>query len=440
MRTHRKTLWLWRSLALATVALPASACVDANVGDIELCKYEGKGRKLNEKFPASDGCNTCKCTIDGDVECTELDCSDDPVMCDEMKNCAGPGTGVPYTDAGTSAPYSDAGRGGPYVDAGKFPNCDPTKGCYDPGTSTGLDYCVYADGKFKLGETFPAGDGCNNCFCGMTGDVSCTDKACIPPDGNAKPGTCIYAGSVYKTGEYFGATDMCSKCTCTESGAVACTHDGCPNYDAGTMAPPTQGSCTYQGKTYQVGQGFERGDSCNKCVCSADGVVECTSNNCMTPPGCAIGPTLIPTGKSITCADGCNTCTCNQKNILDTTEIACGPLPVIPKCDSSTMVLQFPATLAYLQGDSLAVGDSRCVNGQANDFSLCFEDLASTMGQETWIFAVAGTGSRACNGRERVYSLSELRAAYHALTGQMVGKVVINGSGSGTSLVYPIGI
>jgi hypothetical protein len=417
MRTHRKTLWLWRSLTLVTVALPAGACLDANVGKVEICEYEGKGYTLNEKFPASDGCNTCKCTIDGDVECTELACA----------------------DAGTSV-NEDAGKSEPSTDAGKLPNCDPAKECGDPNNGSSWDYCKDDDGTLhKLGENFLASDGCNSCDCLMGGTISCTDKACFEPDGSVKPGTCVYANNVYKAGEGFVASNsMCDKCLCRDDGVVECTRYGCPSSDAGTMAPPTKGTCYYLGKTFQIGEGFDRGDNCNKCTCAADGVIECSSNSCMAPPGCPIGPTLIPTGKSITCPDGCNTCTCNQKNVLESTEIACDPLPVIPKCDSSTMTLQFPASLVYQQGDALAVADSRCVNGQANDFSLCFDDLAHTMGQETTIFAVAGSGSRACTGKERVFSLSALRAAYQTLTGQMVGKIVLDGSGN--SFVYQIGI
>jgi hypothetical protein len=421
-------LRLWRSLALATVALLAGACVDANVGKVEICDYEDKGYTLNETFPASDGCNTCKCTIDGDVECTEKACSEDPVKCDPKQGCV---------DAGQAA--TDAGHAGPYVDAGKFPSCDPkVNECYDAGVGSGWDYCKYNGTTFKPGETFRASDGCNTCVCSMTGNLSCSDKVCYEPDATVAPGTCVYANNVYKPGEYFATSDKCDKCLCTDTGVVECTRDGCSANDAGAGTPvPGKGTCSYQGKTYQVGDGFGRGDNCNKCTCAADGVIECTSNSCANAMGCTYGTSFVPVGKSLTCSDGCNTCTCNMQGIVESTLIACDPPEVISKCDASTATVQFPASLLYQQGDSLAVADSRCVNGQANNFTLCFDDLANTMGQETTVYAVAGGGSRACSGKERVYSLSALRAAYQALTGQMAGKIVLNGSGNG--LVYAFG-
>ena len=49
--------------ALVTAAACEPICV---VGDTEL--------SVGEEIPAPDGCNTCTCTQEGTLACTELDC------------------------------------------------------------------------------------------------------------------------------------------------------------------------------------------------------------------------------------------------------------------------------------------------------------------------------------------------------------------------------
>lgn len=427
MRTHRETPWLWRSLALVACSLPASACVDAYVGKVDVCEYEGKDYKLHDKFQAADGCNTCTCEIDGSVACTERACDGSPAMCDEKYGCP--------TDA--SIPSK--------------PDCDPKYGCpTDAGSPTGAGSCEYLGTSYKEGEFFLTKDGCNNCGCYGAMGIQCTDKVCYEPDGSVAPGTCEYSGYLYKIGEGFAAKDGCNKCTCTEKGVVACSQFACPDdpgagmpvpNDAGVCGefscPTGKGSCTYGGKTYNVGEGFGRGDNCNKCLCVADGTIECSAATCMTP-GCVIGnTTLISYGDSITCSDGCNTCTCNPGGNLSGTERACPELPLVTRCDAASTALAFPAPLAYQANEAVAVTDSRCVNGQANDYTLCFDDLTATMGTEALLYVVAGSGTRQCAGKQRVFDLKNVREAYQAFTGQMAGKLVLRGSDQ--SFVYQFG-
>lgn len=50
---------------------------------------------------------------------------------------------------------------------------------------------------------------------------------------------------------------------------------------------PLANECTYNGRTYQVGQSFDADDGCNTCSCSNDGQVSCTLMFCVddgTPP------------------------------------------------------------------------------------------------------------------------------------------------------------
>ncbi len=59
--------------------------------------------------------------------------------------------------------------------------------------------CVTDSGTYDVGETFPAGDGCNTCSCDEGGSVSCTEMACDcqgpQPDCGAPPPGCTVSVS-----------------------------------------------------------------------------------------------------------------------------------------------------------------------------------------------------------------------------------------------------
>jgi len=50
------------------------------------CEYNGWAYADGESFPASDDCNTCICS-DGEVVCTEIVCTEEPVVCGPEENC-----------------------------------------------------------------------------------------------------------------------------------------------------------------------------------------------------------------------------------------------------------------------------------------------------------------------------------------------------------------
>ncbi len=450
MRTHREMPWLWRSLVSIACVLPASACVDAVVGEVDVCEYEGKSYGLNDKFTAKDGCNTCKCTIEGEVECTELACGPQ-TGCDEKEGC--------YDAGQPSTPTSCTHEGTTYKPGESFrdeKNCSSCvcrmdgvahcehAGCGDAGPAT-QTACTHEGRTYKLGESFHDEENCSRCVCQADGVNHCEKLTCYEPDAAVAPGTCEYAFKTYKPGDWFVASDNCNKCECTESGVVACTVGGC-NDDAGVNdggysdagVGSDKGTCLVGDKLYRVGEGFAR-DSCNKCTCVSEGFIECTSNSCAPPPGCTLGNELFPYGKSVTCDDGCNTCTCQMDSKFSRTERACSALQTIAKCDAASGALHLPAALIYQTGDVLAVSESRCVNGQTNVFSLCYDDLASTMGNEATVFVTAGTGTRTCSGTERVYSLLPLRDDYRAtFPGRTGGKIILRGSGE--DLLYQFGM
>ena len=45
----------------------------------------------------------------------------------------------------------------------------------------GRGVCEYRGELYPAGESFPAGDDCNSCFCTESGEIACTDAICVPP-------------------------------------------------------------------------------------------------------------------------------------------------------------------------------------------------------------------------------------------------------------------
>ncbi|EYF03289.1 hypothetical protein [Chondromyces apiculatus] len=125
--------------------------------------------------------------------------------------------------------------------------------------------CNYDGETYDAGENFPAGDGCNTCFCDSDGSVGCTLAACDEP-----PGVCDTPQGPIAAGESYSSD--CNTCTCQPSGDVACTAIGCVD------------TCYYEGEMYHVGESFPDADSCNTCTCMDDGNVACTDTACACDP------------------------------------------------------------------------------------------------------------------------------------------------------------
>ena len=78
---------------------------------------------------------------------------------------------------------------------------------------------------YSVGETFPAGDGCNDCSCDEFGGVSCTEAVCEPPtcESSAECSEGSYcAFERQDCGEEEGSTGYCAP-----------RPDGCPPVDEG---------------------------------------------------------------------------------------------------------------------------------------------------------------------------------------------------------------
>jgi pacifastin inhibitor LCMII len=127
MATHRASS---AGIALGLFGLLAAfAGCSGSVTNPDGCSYNGKAYQVGDKFPASDGCNSCSCGERGEVQCTLIGC--------------GPGPGP-----------------GPDPDAGP--------------------YCSVGGKRYAPGQQV-SNDGCNTCVCTSPGEVACTARDCQEP-------------------------------------------------------------------------------------------------------------------------------------------------------------------------------------------------------------------------------------------------------------------
>ena len=206
-------------------------------------------------------------------------------------------------------------------------------GCAKEGLDTAQTTCSYGGKSYTSGESFKSTDGCNTCSCRSDGTVACTLMACLsdagvpPSDGPSLPDSAPDSAAAPD-----GATP--------DLAAV-------PDSDATV-------TCSYGGKTYDVGESFPSLDGCNTCDCATFGRVTCTLLACPTdaapPPGDAVSPpdlastpdvlevclwgdASVPLGQSV--SDGCNICACGSGGAMMCTARACPP-DAGPACTLST--------------------------------------------------------------------------------------------------------
>ena len=122
-------------------------------------------------------------------------------------------------------------------------------GCSDDGKGGGI--CHYQDHDYTIGETWPAGDNCNDCTCTASG-FTCTARPCqAPPD--ADPATLCQARGTCMKGPPCGAV-CCGAGERCAGGVCMCG---------------TQAACT-GGNTCEAA-GPIGGDACGSICCGATG-------------------------------------------------------------------------------------------------------------------------------------------------------------------------
>ncbi len=260
----RITFLVRTAIALtATVLLGSTlaACGNDVVVFSSGCDSGGNHYSVGDKFASADGCNTCECTEEYGVICSEMGCPPPPP---------------------TTCKYN----GKTYQVGDSFPDVDDCNdcSCMQDGTvaCTLLDCydCEYNGESYQVGDSFPAGDGCNQCACTSSG-VSCTDAYCETD--------CVYAGQSYSPGQSFPAVDGCNTCTCQEDGSVGCTELACdcnPDkewYRKYVSLDPKECELIDYGcppNTF----GFQ-----NACGCGCEQDPSCPEwFNCMPPNGCDV--------------------------------------------------------------------------------------------------------------------------------------------------------
>jgi hypothetical protein len=347
---------LLKGAAVALVCAAAlPACIDAVVGDVGLCKQDGKSYALHETFPSSDGCNSCACAADGSIACTNRACVD--------------------------------GGGGS-----------------DGGTGAGV-----VDGKsHPVGETFPSPDGCNSCTCSAGGNAACTERGCAPA-------ACTYGGKSYAVGDTFSANDCGNTCTCTDQGvactAIACATKGCEVegtlYQAGEIFKRPSDPCNTC--TCQP----DGNAACTLLACGSgtDGGTGSTDGG--TGGSCVVGDTTFASGQTAICADGCNHCGCDNGQWWSTL-IGCPSLPKLRACTAADATSLTKLSPLYLDGDALALTVSQpgCV-GQSRA-ELCISGgFAESSPVQARLLAVAPvTSCSAIDTHQQVFDISLLRSLY----------------------------
>jgi hypothetical protein len=140
----------------------------------------------------------------GGIDCSMVGCAPPPLCaegCTDVCGCCSCGAGEEMVIDGV--PHTCTG------------------GCWAPDAET----CTYDGRVYEVGDSFPATDGCNHCFCDASGLVACTAMACFcSPDAEywrdyvGTPETCPLIDFVCPE----GATHFSNECGCGCEQSIDC--------------------------------------------------------------------------------------------------------------------------------------------------------------------------------------------------------------------------
>jgi hypothetical protein len=239
------------------------------------------------------------------------------------------------------------------------------------------------------------------------GQVACTAMGCgggFPGDG------CTYGGQFYKIGDSFPATDGCNSCTCEPGGSVACTLTDCVNTctaAGGSCVALTPTACANgvwgDASAYTCGGGLGVGcclppTACaNPCV--TEGATKCEGAQlfgCVKAGGClewlaasGCGPNQTCDSTGSTCIDVTSTCTADA-------QCGCGCFCLNGACECTGAL---PSTCTADTDCGPACSGYRCTNGTCAQ-PVCTLGADQTCNDDLAMSALAGTclpdGSCAC--------------------------------------------
>jgi hypothetical protein len=175
-----------------------------------------------------------------------------------------------------------------------------------------------------------------------------------------------------------------------------------------------QVGCTFNGRSYALGDNFYDALECNQCSCAADGIVGCDARACDPKDACTLGDSQFASGNSVPCEDGCNSCLCNEGS-WSGTDAACGALPKVALCDDEPKGVARVEAI-YRKGDALAlrVGMGGC-GGSTPAFKLCWDGAIAESFPVQMRLRVIQEQITACSAwvtQEKVFDLTPLREAY----------------------------
>lgn len=151
------------------------------------------------------------------------------------------------------------------------------------GATGGSGACYYGGSFHAVGDTYPAGDGCNDCTC-TPGGSFCDSNACTGGATSSTGGTssagCPYDSVTYPVGATFPATDGCNTCSCTAAGPIPVC----------TMVDCSATACSNLEQNFQTA--LDDALKCTPFVDSCDELVALIPCNCQTyvRDASALGP------------------------------------------------------------------------------------------------------------------------------------------------------
>ncbi len=201
------------------------------------CTVDGTSYAVGESFDAADGCNTCTCSGDGQVACTERACvpldAGTPALCELPFDVGECDNVLPVfyfnTASGQCEPIIYGGCGG---NENRFDNRESCVATC--GGSTGVS-CLVDGTTYASGDGVPDPFSCNQCSCGSDGSVDgCTEIACPEPcpQGSAPGIACNACGPA-------------DECLTLETGCLpACTEDADCDGTGYLFCLVAEGHCT----------------------------------------------------------------------------------------------------------------------------------------------------------------------------------------------------